>query len=192
MIESHPEPVTWAQIHWRGNDLLDVPPVLLVTELAVLQFRQAMARYIDGRYSNDVLYRAVLAIRREFNLEPHPYVVAFPFVALEIPIDIRAIADEPDQLVGLVKMPRGIREPAFDVDDLDEALANHVRVSQRSKSVQLLKSITEDGSEIGLNDSCEADGSFRHVFRDGTYEHSYRYVASMIPELENLDPDPAQ
>lgn len=190
MIDVRSAPITWTQIHWRGNDLLEVPPVLLVTEIAVLQFRKVMARYMDGRHVNDALYRAVLAIRSEYELEPHPYVVGFPSLALELPIDIRAIADESDRFVGLVKMPRGIREPAFDVDDLDEALANHIRISQRSQSVQLLKTLTEDGSEIELNDSCETDGGFRHLFRDGSYEHSYRYVASMIPELERLNPEP--
>ena len=122
MIEARAEPLTWTQIHWRGNDILDVPPILLVTEMSVLQFRQAMARYMDGRHVNDALYRAVLAIRSEHELEPYPYVVGFPAVAFELPIDVREIADDPNRFVGLVKMPRGIREPGVNETGKELAL----------------------------------------------------------------------
>ncbi|MCK4514905.1 MAG: hypothetical protein KAU31_06585 [Spirochaetaceae bacterium] len=155
--------ITWDQVHWRTNQLLDVPPVLLVTECDPFEFRKAMARFIDGRHVNDALYRGVLAIRRESDLEPHPYVVAVPEHAAEIPVDLRAISEE---------------EPQLDAD-----LADHVHTCRREQAIQLLREMSRDGSEISISDIGDHDDRFFHSFVDGVYRHRYRYVATHVPEV---------
>lgn len=41
------------EVHWRYNALLDVPPVFLVTKTDPMDFRMAMAGFVDGRNVND-------------------------------------------------------------------------------------------------------------------------------------------
>ena len=175
--------VTWDQVHWRTNQLLEVPPVLLVTECDPLEFRKAMARFIDGRHVNDALYRAVLAIRREFDLDPYPYVVALPEHAAEMPVDVRAVSGEESQLVGIVSLPRSIHEPPFLLPQPNADVADVAHIRRREYAIQLLKDLSRDGSEISINDIGDRDDRFLHSFVDGMYRHSYRYVAAYVPEV---------
>lgn len=178
------QPVTWNQIHWRTSELLDVPPVLLVTECDPLEFRKVMATFIDGRHVNDALYRAVQAIRRDHSLEPFPYVVAFPEHAVEIPIDLRPVLDEPTQLAGIVMQPRSIHEPPFQLAQLDPKLAGTLHTSRREHAIEILKSLSRDSSEVVVSDMGDRDELFLHWFVGGSYRHSYRYVAAQLPEVE--------
>ena len=176
--------VTMNQVHWNATDLLDVPPVLLVTEYEPVRIRQMIARYIDGRHANDALYRAVLAIRREHRLTPYAYVVAFPQEGFEVPIDIREVTDEPAQLAGFVKEPRGLREVVFDYTELEGSLADQLRHLSRSEAVAVMKQLSSDGQEFTLYDRCAHDERFAHTFQNGAYHHNYRYVSSMLPAEE--------
>ncbi|MBU8912864.1 MAG: hypothetical protein KOO61_02500 [Spirochaetales bacterium] len=175
--------MTWDQVHWRTNQLFEVPPVLLVTECDPLEFRKTMACFIDGRHVNDALYRGVLAIRREFGLEPYPYVVALPEHAAEIPVDVRAVSGEESQLVGILSLPRSIREPPFLLPQLNIDAADLAHIRRREHAIQLLKDMSRDGSEISINDIGDRDDRFLHSFIDGMYRHSYRYVAAYVPEV---------
>ncbi|MEE8440650.1 MAG: hypothetical protein V3S41_02930, partial [Spirochaetia bacterium] len=154
--------MTWDQVHWRTNQLLDVPPVLLVTECDLFEFRKAMAGFIDGRHVNDALYRGVLAIRREFDLEPYPYVIVLPEHSVEIPVDLRAVSGEESQLVGIVLLPRSIHEPPFLLTQLNIDVADLAHTRRREYAIQLLKEMSKDGSEISINDIGGCDDRFFH------------------------------
>jgi hypothetical protein len=143
-----------------------------------------MAAFIDGRHVNDALYRAVQGIRREFELEPFPYVVALPHHAVEFPIDLRPIMDEETKLVGVVSLPRSIHEPPFVLTQLDPKLAEHVHTSRREQAIELLKTMSKDSSEFMLNDVSDRDDRFVHSFVDGQYRHSYRYVVTELSEVD--------
>ena len=175
--------MTWDQVHWRTNQLLEVPPVLLVTECDPIEFRKRMADFVDGRHVNDALYRGVLAIRREFDLEPYPYVIALPAHGAEIPVDLQAISDEDSQFVGIVSLPRSIHEPPFLLTQFHSKLADLVNTQRREQAIGLLKDLSRDSSEITVSDIGDRDDRFFHSFVDGVYRHSYRYVAAHIPEL---------
>ena len=175
--------MTWDQIHWRTNELLDVPPGLLVTERDPFEYRKETARFIDGRHVNDALYRGVLAIRREFALEPYPYVIAFPEHAVEIPVDLRTISGEESQLVGILSLPRSIHEPPFLLTQFEGKMADLAQTRRREHSIRQLKDLSRDGSEVLLNDIGDRDDRFLHSFVDGVYRHSYRYVAVFVPEI---------
>jgi len=179
-----PDTVTWDYLHWRTNDLLEVPPVLLVTEFTTAEIRMRLAEFVDGRHVNDVLYRAVMALRKEHALEPSAYVVAFPQESLEVPIDLRQIAGEPARLAGIVKRPRSMRDVPFDLAQLKGEIADHIRNVSRSEAIQILKHLSSDGQEYDILDSCDSDHRFGHTFHAGTYLHRYRYVASLLPEVE--------
>lgn len=174
--------LTSDQVHWRTNRLLETPPVLLVTESDPLCFRKAMASFIDGRHVNDALYRSILAIRREFHLEPHPYVVAFPHHGVELPIDLREISDEPDRLVGIVSIPRSTNEVPFLLTQLDDDIPDHELIRRREYAIQILKDMSRTGPEISVRDIGDRDNRFMHTFSNGVYHHSYRYVAAYVPE----------
>ena len=158
--------------------------MLLVTESNPLDFRKAMAAFIDGRHVNDALYRAVQGIRRDYELEPFPYVVAFPAHAVEFPIDLRPVMDEESQLVGIVTPPRSIHEPPFTLTQLDPKLAQAVHSARREHAIELLKSLSRDSSELILNDMGDHDDRFVHSFVDGQYWHSYRYIAADLSEID--------
>ena len=177
-------PVSTNHVHFHATRLLDVPPVQLVTEYEPSRIRQRIALHIDGRVINDALYRAVIAIRREFDLEPHAYVVVFPQEGFEIPIDLRAISDDPARLVGFVKEPRGTREVVFDFTQLEGKLADSLAGASRDQSIAVMKQLSSDGQEFTLDDRCSHDERFAHRFEDGAYQHNYRYVATMLPEVE--------
>ena len=177
--------VTMNQVHWNATDLLEVPPVLLVTEYEPLRIRQMIATFIDGRHVNDALYRAVVAIRREHRLTPHAYVVAFPQEGFEIPIDLRPVTDGPARLAGFVKEPRGLREVVFDYAELEGSLADQLRHLSRGEAVAVMKQLSSDGQEFTLSDRCAHDERFAHTFVNGAYRHNYRYVSSMLPEVEH-------
>ncbi len=176
--------VTMNQVHWHATDLLDVPPVLLVTEYEPVRIRQMIATYIDGRHVNDALYRAVLAIRRDHGLEPHAYVVAFPREGFEVPIDVRPITDEPSRLAGFVKEPRGQREVVFDYAELEGSLADELRTLSREEAVSVMRHLSSDGQVFKLSDRCAHDERFAHTFINGVYRHNYHYVSSLLPEVE--------
>jgi ABC-type transport system substrate-binding protein len=179
-----PAPVTLNHLHWHTNDLLEVPPVLLSTEMSAVRLRQALATYIDGRHVNDALYRAVLALRREFSLRPYAYVVTFPHEGFEIPIDLRPIAGDPGRLAGIVKEPRSVRDVPFDYAEIEGNLADHLAKLTREEAVQVLKQMSSDGQEFTISDRCSDDERFAHHFIEGAYRHNYRYVASLLPEVE--------
>lgn len=183
---SLPEPtgVTFNQVHWNASHLLEVPPVYVVTEYEPVRMRQQLAGFVDGRHVNDALYRAIVAIRREFSLEPYAYVVVYPQEGLEIPIDLRVVTDRPDRLVAFVKEPRGTREVVFDFAQLQGRLADGVSGLSREEAVATLKQLSSDGQEFVVADRCCADERFAHVFENGVYRHNYRYVASMLPEAK--------
>lgn len=183
---SHHEPpgVTLNQVHWHASQLLDVPPVSVVTEYEPIRLRQQLAGYVDGRHVNDALYRSIVAIRREFELQPYAYVVVFPQEAFEIPIDLRAVTDHPERLVAFVKEPRGTREVVFDFAQLQGKLADGVSALSRDEAVATLKRLSADGQEFVVSDRCCDDERFAHVFEDGSYRHNYRYVATLLPEVE--------
>lgn len=177
-------PVTINHVHWHATVLLDVPPVQLATEYEPSRIRQRIATYIDGRLINDALYRAVIAIRHEFGLEPYAYVVVFPQEGFEIPIDLRAISDDPARLVGFVKEPRGMREVVFDYAQLDGKVADSLAGASRDQSLSVMKQLSSDGQEFTLDDRCSHDERFAHRFEDGAYYHNFRYVATRLPEAE--------
>jgi hypothetical protein len=177
------EPVTLNQVHWNTNDLLDVPPVLLVTEYEPVRIREILAGFIDGRHANDALYRAVTAIRREYELQPFAYVVVFPDEQFEIPIDLREISDRSSGLAGFVKEPRGTHEVVFDYAELQGPLADHLSGVSRGEAISIMKQMSADGQEFTLSDRCAPDERFAHRFSDGAYRHNYRYVASTLPEI---------
>jgi hypothetical protein len=179
-----PAPVTWNHLHWHTNDLLEVPPVLLTTELSAMRMRQALAGFIDGRHVNDALYRAVLAMRREYSLQPYAYVVAFPEEGFEIPIDLRLIQEDQARLAGIVKEPRGVRDVPFEYVELEGRIADHLRGVSREEAIQVLKQMSSDGQEFSISDTCSHDTRFAHHFADGSYRHNYRYVATLLPEVE--------
>ena len=176
--------VTVNQVHWNATALLEVPPVMLVTEYEPVRVRQMLATFVDGRHVNDVLYRAVLAIRREYELEPYAYVVVFPSEGFEIPIDLRAISDDPAHLAGFVKEPRGTGEVVFDYAQLHGKIADELPRLSREQAVGAMKVFSADGQEFTLHDRCSHDERFAHVFFDGSYHHNYRYVATRLPEVE--------
>ena len=177
--------VSLNQVHWHTSELLDVPPGLLVTEYEPGRIRQLLATFIDGRHVNDALYRAVAAIRREYELEPHAYIVVFPEEGFEIPIDLRDISDGAGGLAGFVKEPRGAREVVFDFASLQGGLADHLSNVSRDEAIAIMKKMSADGQEFTLPDRCSHDERFAHSFDDGVYRHNYRYVASMLPENRN-------
>lgn len=176
------EAVSLNQVHWHTSDLLDIPPVLLVTEYEPVRIRQLLATFIDGRHVNDALYRAVNAIRRECELEPYAYVVVFPDEGFEIPIDLREISDRSPGLAGFVKEPRGVTEVVFDYTELQGPLADHLTGVSRSEAIAIMKQMSADGQEFSLSDRCAHDERFAHTFFNGHYRHNYRYVASALPE----------
>ena len=47
----------------------------------------------------------------------------------------------------------------------------------------ILKDLSQDGSEISINDIGDRDDRFLHSFVDGMYRHSYRYAAAYVPEV---------
>lgn len=171
--------ITMNQLHWRASDLLEVPPVLLVTEYEPVRLRQQLAAFVDGRDVNDALYHAVLAIKREYELEPHAYVVVFPQDGFEIPVDLREITDESSRLAGFLYPPRGSREVVFDYTQLDGGLADQLRTFSRDEALASMKQLSADGQEFTLYDRCTNDERFAHRFEDGTYRHNYRYVAAV-------------
>ncbi|MFW5741696.1 MAG: hypothetical protein ACOC2D_00345 [Spirochaetota bacterium] len=177
--------VSLNQVHWHTSDLLDVPPVLLVTEYEPVRVRQILATFIDGRHVNDALYRAINAIRREYELEPYAYIVVFPDEGFEIPIDLRDIGDRPGGLAGFVKEPRGTREVVFDFASLQGDLADHLSGVSREEAVAIMKKMSADGQEFTLHDRCAHDERFAHTFEDGVYRHNYRYVAATLPDNLN-------
>ena len=179
-----PAPVTLNHLHWHTNDLLEVPPVLLSTEMSNVGLRQALAAFIDGRHVNDALYRAVLAMRREFALQPFAYVVTFPHEGFEVPIDLRPIAGDPGRLAGIVREPRSVRDVPFDYAEIAGNLADQLATLGREEALQILKQMSADGQEFTISDRCSNDVRFSHHFIDGAYRHNYRYVASLLPEVE--------
>jgi hypothetical protein len=174
--------VTSDQVHWRFHELIEVPPVLLISRVEPVTFRMAMARHVDGRHVNDALYRAVQAIRREFSLEPYPYVVGFPGQSAEILIDLRIIADLDDQLAGIVSMPRSLHDLPFDPGVVSPELREHVAGIAREPVIQQLKDLSRSGDDLVLPDSADHDGRYTHCFSRGLYRHSYRYVTVVVPE----------
>jgi hypothetical protein len=178
-----PQAVTLNQIHWNTTDLLEVPPVLLVTEIEQSVFRQRLATFVDGRHVNSVLYRSVAAIRSHFALEPYAYVVVFPAHRLELPIDLRALSDKPHHFVGIVKTPRGTSDEVFDLAELHGRVADELAGLPREAVIGTLKELSEDGQEFLIHDRCDPSDRFAHTFREGQYWHNYRYIASELPEV---------
>ncbi len=170
-----------AYLDWRCQDLLRVPPVDVMSYEGEIPFRQLAARFIDGRHVNDALFRAVVAIRREYSLAPGPYVVTYPNQGFEIPIDLRAVEGE-DVLAAIAYPPRSITGSPIDFSQLAEPMAARLRQMSRDEVVQALKEHAADG-ELELADAC-GGAAFFHHFCGGTYRHSYRYVATGVPELE--------
>lgn len=182
--------LTSDQVHWRSNPLLEVPPVRLVTEMDPVALRTMLARYIDGRHINDVLYRAVLAIRKEYDLEPYPYVIAIRSGSVELPVDLMDVSDEPGQLVGVVLEPRSVHVAPF---VLPESIAERLcPASQgaadeagphREQALGLLKELSREGEPVVITDLCGHGERFFHQFADGCYHHSHRFIATTVPEL---------
>lgn len=179
-----PDDVTTNHVHFHATDLLEVPPVLLVTEYEPVRIRQLLATHVDGRHVNDALYRAVLAIRRETGLEPYAYVVVFPQEGFEIPIDLRRVSDDASRLAGFVKEPRRTSEVVFDCAELQGPVADSICNLSRDEALAAIKALSADGQEFVLHDRCSPDERFAHVFEDGAYHHNYRYVATSLPEVE--------
>lgn len=179
-----PEPVTVNQIHWRATTLLAVPPVELVSEIAPMDLRKLFARYIDGRHVNDALYRGVQAIRREFRLQPNAYVVLFPNLQLEIPLDLREVSDDPGRFAGFIYEPRATTEVPFDYAEINPRLADAIARRSREEAISAIKELSADGQEFTLSDSCAQHPAFSHHFEDGRYWHGYHYVAATVPEIE--------
>jgi hypothetical protein len=174
--------MTSGQVHWRTSRLLEVPPVLLVTEGDPMNLRMALASFIDGSRANELLSRSVLAIRQEYDLAPHAYVVALPQFGLELPIDLRAISDEPDHLVGIVSPPRSISDTPFLLSQLDEGIAGKELRQRRSYAIQTLKDMSRNGPAISVTDIGDRDNLFVHTFTNGVYHHSYHYLAAHLPD----------
>lgn len=168
------------QVHRHATELLDVPPVLLVTEYEPVRIRQELAAYLDGRRVNDALSQAVMAIRNEYELGPHAYVVVFPEEGLEIPIDLREISDDSSRLAGFVKEPRGTTEVIFEYTELRGTIADQLTSVSREEAITGLKELSSDGQEFLLSDSCCDDERFAHQFSDGRYHHNYRYIAARL------------
>ncbi len=183
-IDARAPAVTLDQIHWNTSDLLEVPPVMLVTELEPSELRQRLAIFVDGRHVNDVLYRAVVAMRARYGLEPYAYVVVFPAFRVEIPIDLRPLSDQPDSFVGIVKAPRSTSEEVFDLAELHGRVADELSALPREAIIGVLKEMSEDGQEFMIHDQCDPSDRFAHTFAEGKYWHNYRYIASELPELE--------
>ena len=178
------DPVSMNQVHWRTTDLMDIPPVLLVSEFETVQIRSLIARYIDGRLVNDALKAAVHAISSDDGWEPGAYVVVFPESGLEIPIDLRRISDREQQYAGYVLEPRGSSEVAFDCAELQGKLADRFCSGPRDEAVAAMKAMSADGQAFVLLDHCTHDEAFAHHFEDGQYWHAYRYVAAALPPRE--------
>jgi hypothetical protein len=174
------EPVTINQVHWRSTDLIEVSPVLLVSEFEPVQIRSLMARYIDGRQVNDALRAAIQALRADDGWEPGAYVVVFPDSGLEIPIDLRSISDREGQYAGFVLEPRGSSEVAFDCAGLTGKLADRLCNGPRDEAVAAMKAMSADGQAFVLADHSSHDEAFAHHFEDGRYWHAYHYVAATI------------
>lgn len=170
-----------AYLDWQCADLLEVPPVEVVTHEPVIAYRQNVARFIDGRHVNDAIYRAVLALRREFGLESGPYVVVFPQYRFEIPLDLRPIDGE-GGLAAVAYLPRSTTRTSVDLTSLEQELAGELRRLPRDAVIQRLKTFDPDGT-IELPDIC-GSAVFVHRFAGRAYRHSYRYVAAGIPELD--------
>lgn len=176
--------VTTNEIHWSTSDLLDVPPVRLVTELDPMELRQRLAAFVDGRHVNDLLYRSVVAIRSSYGGQPGAYVVVFPDQRLELPIDLREVSDEPGRLIGIVKDPRATYEMIFDLAELQGVLADQMAGMPREAAIGAMKSLSETAQSFTVHDRCDHDERFAHEFSDGTYHHNYRYVSSRLPGVE--------
>ena len=182
--------LTSDQVHWRTNPLIEVPPVRLVTEMDPVALRTMLARFIDGRHINDVLYRAVLAIRKEYDLEPYPYVIAIRSGGVELPVDLMDVSDEPGQFVGVVLEPRSVHVPPF---ALPESIAERAHQASpgavdgggphREQVFRLLKELSEEGEPVVIQDLCGHGERFVHQFADGCYHHSHRSIATTVPEL---------
>jgi hypothetical protein len=177
------QPVSWNHIHWRTSPLCEIPPVHIVTECNPLEFRKELARYIDGRLAQAALTEVVEAIRREYLLEPFPYVVSFPDDGFEIPVDLRPIAEEESELAAIVTLPRSMSEAPFDLAQLNARLAEQLHTSRREEAIEALKQLSRDTSEVVVSDIGDRDDRFIHFFIEGVYRHSYRYLAA------KLDPD---
>jgi hypothetical protein len=182
--EARAPAVTLNQIHWNTSDLLEVPPVTLVTEIEPSVLRQRLATFVDGRHANDVLYRAVVAMRSHFGLEPHAYVVVFPALRLELPVDLRPLSDQPENFVGIVKAPRGTSEEVFDLAELHGRVADELSGLPREAIISVLKEMSEDGQEFLIHDQCDPSDRFAHTFASGKYWHNYRYIASELPGMD--------
>ena len=172
--------MTANQIHWNTSELLEVPPVRLVTELDPSRLRQLLAAFVDGRQVTEVLQRSVHAIRANFATEPHAYVVVFPDHRLEVPIDLRAISDEPGSYAGIVKEPRSTNELVFDLAEVQGTVADQMVGMPREYTISAMKSLSELGDTFLLHDICDSSDRFAHVFDDGAYHHSYRYVSAHL------------
>ncbi|MFW5742038.1 MAG: hypothetical protein ACOC3H_01960 [bacterium] len=170
--------VTMNQIHWRTSELLEVPPVLVVTEYEPVALRRRFAALIDGSRTNDALHRTILAIDREFKLEPHAYVVVLPEFGVEIPIDLRDITDDATRLAAIVYEPRATREVIFEYTQLEGVIADQLASLSRDEAVAAMKRLSADGQEFTLFDRCVHDERFAHTFEDGVYRHNYRYVSA--------------
>lgn len=169
------------EVHWRYRTLIDVPPAYLVTRDDPMNFRVAMAAFVDGRNVNDVLYRAVLAIRTEYELDPFPYMVSLPELRAEFPVDIRPIDDEPGHVVGIVSEPRSLH--AVPWTSIPENIVPVVQGLSREPAIQSLKDLTRSGEEILLPDRADEGNRYHHRFLDGQYVHSYRSVVVFVPEV---------
>lgn len=170
-----------AYLDWRCGDLLKVPPVEVVAHGEAIPFRQLLAQYIDGRHVNDALYRAVLAIRREYSLEPGSYVVVFVTQRFELPIDLRVLVDAPG-LVAIAYTPRRVGDLPVCLSSVDDELANRLRGRPRDEVIALLREVGA-ASPIDLPDRCGGE-CFRHRFSADGYERTFRYVSTGIPELD--------
>ena len=178
----NPDDVTTNHVHWSSTRLLEVPPVLLVTEYEPVRIREDLATFLDGRHVNDALSQAVTAIRKEYELEPHAYVVVFPHEALEIPIDLRR---DLGRLVAPCRASsRSLAVPQKSCSSTPSfagpSRTQLVSVS-REEAINGLKQLSSDGQEFLLSDRCCGDERFAHQFNDGRYHHNYRYVAAELP-----------
>lgn len=173
--------MTMNQVHWNATELLEVPPVLLVTEYEPVRIRQELATFLEGQRVNDALSQAVLAIRNEHEFDPYAYVVVFPDAGLEIPIDLREISDDPARLAGFVKEPRATTDVVFEYTELRGTIADQLTSVSREEAITGLKELSSGGQEFLVSDRCCHDERFAHQFSDGRYHHRYRYVAARLP-----------
>ena len=175
-------PVTSDQVDRRTSDLLEVPPIRLVSEFSPDQVRARLGLFLDEAHINDALSRAAQAIGEDSGFAAGAYVVVFPDLAMEIPIEVREISDAPGTHAGFVYEPRSANEIVFDLTELYDDLADNLANSPRAEAISTMKDLSADGQEFALTDECCDSGAFMHLFEDGEYSHSYRHVSAAPPQ----------